>query len=178
MNKITRFKDIPKFTRFGCYEVNVPLESIPNQIREWQKNKLHYLQLCPDFHRGYVWTETQQVAYMEYLFRGGNASKIIYFNMPSWLSDRKYDYDDFVCVDGLQRLTSVLKFMNNEIPIFGNYFREFDDGIPTDVDLLFNINNLKTKKEVLQWYVDMNAGGTPHTNGEIEKVRKMIQELG
>ena len=40
-----------------------------------------------------------------------------------------------------------------------------------------NINNLKTKKEVLQWYVDMNAGGTPHTNDEIERVRKMISEL-
>lgn len=31
-----------------------------------------------------------------------------------------------------------------------------------------NVNDLKTEKEVLQWYVDMNAGGTPHTKEEIE----------
>ena len=40
-----------------------------------------------------------------------------------------------------------------------------------------NINDLKSKKEVLQWYVDMNAGGTPHTNEEINRIKKMIEEL-
>ncbi len=44
--------------------------------------------------------------------------------------------------------------------------------------MYLNVNDLKTEREVLQWYVDMNAGGTPHTSDEIEKVRKMIQELG
>ena len=38
-------------------------------------------------------------------------------------------------------------------------------------------NNLKTKREILQWYVDMNAGGTPHTNEEIERIKKMIENL-
>ena len=31
---------------------------------------------------------------------------------------------------------------------------------------------------MLQCYVDINAGGTPHTNDEIERIKKMIQELG
>lgn len=39
------------------------------------------------------------------------------------------------------------------------------------------MNHLKDQKEVLQWYVDMNAVGTPHTDDEIEKVWKMIREL-
>lgn len=39
------------------------------------------------------------------------------------------------------------------------------------------INNLKTEKEVLQWYIDMNAGGTPHIKSEIERVKKMIENL-
>ena len=43
--------------------------------------------------------------------------------------------------------------------------------------MILNVNDLKTEKEVLQWYVDMNVGGTPHTDEEIEKVKKMIQEL-
>lgn len=68
--------------------------------------------------------------------------------------------------------------MNNEIKVFGSYYKEFDDKLSFDVDLIFNINNLKTEKEVLQWYVDMNSGGTPHTNEEIERVEKMIHELG
>lgn len=43
--------------------------------------------------------------------------------------------------------------------------------------MILNVNNLKSEKEVLQWYIDMNAGGTPHTNEEIERVEKMIEEL-
>lgn len=44
------------------------------------------------------------------------------------------------------------------------------------IDLLLNINDLKTKKEVLQWYVEMNENGTPHTSQEIEKVKTMLKE--
>lgn len=44
--------------------------------------------------------------------------------------------------------------------------------------MYLSVNDLKTEKEVLQWYVDMNSGGTPHTNEEIERVKKMIQEIG
>lgn len=43
--------------------------------------------------------------------------------------------------------------------------------------MILNVNNLKSEKEVLQWYIDMNAGGTPHTNEEIERVKQMIKEL-
>ncbi len=40
------------------------------------------------------------------------------------------------------------------------------------------MNDLRTEKEVLQWYVDMNSGGTPHTSEEIERVKRMIEQLG
>lgn len=63
--------------------------------------------------------------------------------------------------------------------MFGSYYSEYEDRINiTDAAMYLNVNGLKTKKEVMQWYVDMNAGGTPHTNDEIERVRRMIQELG
>ena len=66
-----------------------------------------------------------------------------------------------------------------------SYFKEFDyveekdfeDKIPLSIDFIFNVNDLKTEKEVLQWYVDMNAGGTPHTSEEINRVKKMIEKL-
>ena len=88
-----------------------------------------------------------------------------------------YKRQDFVCVDGLQRITAVAKFLKNEIKVFGSYYKDFEDKIPLSIDLIFNVNDLKTEKEVLQWYVDMNAGGTPHTNEEIERIKKMIENL-
>lgn len=43
--------------------------------------------------------------------------------------------------------------------------------------LILNVNDLKSEREVLQWYIDMNAGGTPHTTEEIERVKKLINKL-
>jgi hypothetical protein len=63
--------------------------------------------------------------------------------------------------------------------VFGSYFEEYEDSLRlvNDATMLLNVNDLKSEKEVLQWYVDMNAGGTPHTNEEIERVKKMIEKL-
>jgi hypothetical protein len=68
----------------------------------------------PDFQRGHVWTEEQQIAYVEYLLKGGMSGRTFYFNKPSWKNkDTINGYDDFVCVDGLQRTTAIEKFLNN-----------------------------------------------------------------
>ena len=173
-----KFKDIPQLTREGSWQANMPMRYIYDRIKEWEEDEYYQLQLNPNFQRGHVWTEEQQIAYVEFLLRGGKSAKVIYFNKPSWQNSSIInDYDDFVCVDGLQRLTAVMRFLNNEIKVLGTYYKDFEDKLPMGIDLIFNVNNLKTEKEVLQWYVDMNAGSTPHTNEEIERVKRMIEEL-
>jgi hypothetical protein len=82
-----------------------------------------------------------------------------------------------VCVDGLQRSTAILRFVNGEIKVFGCYWDEFDKPAQRRLSILVDVNDLKTEKEVLQWYVDLNSGGTIHTKQEIEKVENMIKEL-
>ena len=82
-----------------------------------------------------------------------------------------------MCVDGLQRITVARRFIHNKIKVFDSYYEEFEDRIRVLQQTIFvNVNDLKTEKEVLQWYIDMNSGGTPHTSDEIERVKMMIQE--
>jgi len=76
------------------------------------------LQLNPDFQRGHVWIENQQIKYIEYILRGGKTARVIY------------------------------------------------------------LNNLKTRKEVLQWYLEFNSYGTIHTEEEINKVKKLLEMEG
>lgn len=168
-----KFTDIPKFTRSPPYHVDMGLDYLLTWITEHEKD--FDLQLNPDFQRGHVWTREQQIAYVEYLLRGGSSGREIYFNMPGWMNSFK---GKFVCVDGLQRLTACLGFMNEEIPAFDYYFSEFEGRLRvTSVTLSIHINNLKTKKEVLTWYLEMNTGGTVHTNDELDRVRKMLNEV-
>ena len=120
-----------------------------------------------------MWNEEQQISFIEFLLRGGKSAKVIYFNHPGWMDDWK---GNMVCVDGLQRLTACMRFLNNEIPAFGCYYKEFEGFMPLDIDLLFNVNNLKTKAEVLQWYLEYNTGGTVHTEEEINRVKMLLDK--
>ena len=123
--------------------------------------------------------EQQQVDWLEYHLRGGKSGNTIYLNNPFWHSGQIPEMGKYVCVDGLQRITAAQKFIHNEIKVFGSYFSEYEDRIRAlPATMILNVNDLKTEKEVLQWYVDMNVGGTPHTNNEIERVKRMIGKLG
>ncbi len=178
--KITKFADIPQFTSDGLYQVNYPLTSLVKYIEEEVEEM--GLQLNPEFQRGHVWTEEQQIAWLEYHLRGGKSGNTIYLNNPFWRTvqtPKPGDYADYVCVDGLQRITAAQRFIHNKIKVFGSYFNEYEDKLRlvNNNTLILNVNDLKTEKEVLQWYLDMNSGGTPHSPEEINRVRKMMDGM-
>lgn len=161
------FNDIPKIPTCH-YSINSSWRHIKRTIEEYV-DELN-LQINPDFQRGHVWTEEQQTAYIEYILQGGASGKEIYFNHPKWLNDFK---GDFYLVDGLQRLTAVLGFMNNEIKAFGKTVKEYEGKLPENAEFIIKIASLKTKKEVLDWYIKMNTGGTPHSKEEIDRIKEM-----
>lgn len=176
MEKITRFKDIPQFTRRASYAVDFPPDYLIKEIDEYVNER--GLQLIPEFQRGHVWTEEQQIAYIEFFLRGGITGRDIYLNNPSWhTSVTDGAYNDFVCVDGLQRITAWRRFINNEIPAFGSFYNEFTDRLDITRTMRLHINDLKTEREVVQWYLEMNAGGTPHSEEELTRVRNILSRL-
>jgi len=170
-----KFSDIPKFTQRPTYHVSISLDYMEDWIN-YETEELG-LQLNPDFQRGHVWTQEQQILYIEYLLHGGASGKDFYFNRVGGFSDYKNPKADFVCVDGLQRITAIIVFVHNEIPAFGQYARDYDDLRMAKVTLNFYVNDLTSKKDVLRWYIEMNSGGTIHTKEELEKVKKMIEKL-
>lgn len=173
-----RFQDIKPFVQKGHIEFHVPLQHLEKQLAEFFKEP-YYLDINPDFQRGHVWTEAQQIAYTEFFFRKGETARTIYFNYPNWETEHpESDIKQMVLVDGLQRLTALRRFMNNEIPLLGYKFSEFTDKMTTvDFTLKFNINTLITRKEVLKWYLDMNSGGTVHSETELQRVRRLYESI-
>jgi len=168
-----KFTDIPKYTQRPSYHVNVGID----YIEYWIKHNIDELglQMEPDFQRGHVWTRDQQILYIEYLLRGGQSGRDFYFNRIGGFNDFKNLNADFVCVDGLQRITAILAFINNELPVFAHYLEDFEQPLRfADVLFSMNVNDLKSRKDVLVWYIEMNSGGTPHTEQEIERVRAML----
>jgi hypothetical protein len=166
-----KFRDIPQLTRSPNYFINVSLSYLQKMVNEHTEEM--GLQLCPDFQRGHVWTKAQQIAYVEYLLRGGTSGRDVYFNNPGWHSG---DNGEYVCVDGLQRLTALLRFVNDEIKAFGSLCSEYEDGLRMTNNIIWHVNDLKTREEVLIWYLEMNSGGTPHTKEELDRVKRMLEK--
>ena len=170
---MVKFGDIPQFIEAGEYQINMPISHIKKWLEETEKDL--GIDLNPDFQRGYVWTEEQQIAYMEFLFKGGITGRVIYFNCPTWSGNTNVEYP-LQCVDGLQRLTAILAFLDDKIKVFGQLYSEYSGKVPTRFDVLININSLQTRREVLEWYLQFNSGGTIHSEEELNRVRKLLEE--
>lgn len=164
-----KYDDIEKFPH-ASYAVDVPFRSVVDWVRE-NENDLG-LEMNPDFQRGHVWTEEQQIAYVEYIIRGGRDGRDIYFNHPGWQSSYK---GEMVCMDGLQRVTAVIRFTNDEIRAFGALASEFDVLPAMSVTLRFNVFRLATRKEVLKWYIQFNSAGVIHSDEELNRVRDLME---
>jgi len=168
------FQDIPQYTKMSHYSVNVGWNYLLFKINKDIESDLCPLNLCPDYQRGHVWTEAQQIAYVEFKLRGGPTVDIIHFNCPGWMGDFKGPYE---LVDGLQRITAAMKFLKNELIVFEEYIRsDYRGSVPSEIEFIFAVNNLETRKEILTWYLELNTGGVVHSDKEISKVKYLLSK--
>ena len=141
-------------------------------------------ELVPDFQRGHVWTDEQRTAFVEALIRKSTTGRIL-FNCPGWVQaqDDEGDIPDntFQCIDGLQRLTAVRKFLAGEVRVFGGMVAADLRGSPFDTlrmscRLQIGIYGFKSRAELLRFYLDLNFGGTAHAPQEIERVKGLLAQ--
>jgi hypothetical protein len=167
-----RFEDIPPLTSWGGYGVDVIWPTLERTLAEI--GGPNGLDLDPDFQRGHVWTQAQQVAFVEFQLRGGRSGTDILFNQPNFSGGGRKG-EPVRIVDGKQRLEAVRSFLANRIPAFGTFHRDYRDVLTmTGPKFRFTVNNLETRSAVLRWYLELNAGGTPHDPAEIVRVRALL----
>lgn len=179
MTKYISLREVPQLTRISNYSVHCPWSALEEWIsrRENNVNEIegYKFELNPEFQRNHVWTRKQQIAYVEYIVRGGMSGRDIYFNHPEWQGTY---IGTMVLVDGKQRLEAVRAFLRGDFPILDNqYITDFNGDIPDRLYFIIHVNDLQTEKEVLTWYLEMNSGGTPHTEEELNKVVNMLNNL-
>ncbi len=171
MRLVMKFSDIKKFTGVGNYHVSVGVRDVALDIEDYMSR--HGLDISPDFQRAHVWTKAQSIAYVEYILRGGISGRNFYFNHEGWMRDFK---GEFVLVDGKQRIKAITNFLNNKMPVFGHLYNEFEDQLYFSSNVVdFYINDLRSRKEVLTWYLELNSGGVVHTKKELDKVKRLLE---
>lgn len=164
------------------YEVDVSWFHIERQLADLSAD--YGLNLVPDFQRGHVWTAGQQQAFIENVMRGvvPTSGLMVAFNCPHW-DDSAYQGElprEVQCVDGLQRLTAIRAFLAGKVRPFGLGLADLEG---TDYDvrricfrIRMAVHTFQSRAELLQHYLDINAGGTPHSEDEITRVRELHRQ--
>lgn len=171
---------VRKLTKFPTYSIDIPFDYVEKWLaRQAEGDGIDF---DPDFQRGHVWSLDQQSKFIEYIVKGGDTSLTLLWNHPSFQREISPQADlpqVLLLVDGKQRLNAVRQFLADQVPIFGHTFSEWDDidnYLSFNFRLKFAINDLQTRAEVLQWYLDINDGGVVHSKDEIERVRGLLAE--
>lgn len=170
------WNDITGFSKWGKQTYTVNWNDLEERLASFKET--NNLNLDPDFQRIHRWNRSRQVKYVEYILKGGHMSQDIIFNCPGWMEGVE---GQMVLLDGKQRLQAARLFMSNELPVFGNsYWHDFTRygkpmlNLPGRARFTFHINDLETRGEILQLYLDINTGGVVHTDDELTKVRALL----
>lgn len=168
---------ITPYTQAGQWECDYDLRGVMRFLRDNEEERdLIKCDFDPDFQRGHVWTKDQQRAWLVHFLRGGRNGRRLFFNMPGWQGDYTGTLE---LIDGKQRVEAIRAFLNDEVPVWGHFYSEIvtesaDRYLLSRNTIRINVNTLKTRREVLKWYLQMNDGGTPHTAEELHKVRELL----
>jgi uncharacterized protein with ParB-like and HNH nuclease domain len=170
-----KWQDIPKFPT-SHYTIDVPWSHLESNLETLRGDG--ELRLDPDYQRAHVWTRKQQVEYIEFQLMGGELSRTIIFNAPYW-KDCKIDPKDtyIELLDGKQRLEAVRSFLRGDFKVFNQKFDEFEGNFPTmEYRFRYQVCCLNSREDVLNLYLKINAGGTPHNKKELDRVKKLLEK--
>lgn len=167
------WKDI-KQVPISEYCICVDIDQVKDTVQRYIDT--HHLNLNPWFQRGHVWTMEQRVKYMEHLLHGNQSANIIMFNKPYWMKWSKKEHHDLemTIIDGLQRLTTVLMFVEDKLEVFGQVCSQFGSLRLCPVSLKFAISSIIDEKELVEWYLRLNSAGTIHTEEELQRVKSRL----
>ena len=131
-----------------------------SDVRDWNNNKR--LELRPDFQRNEVWSKAAQIMLIDTIIRGIPIPKIYIKSIMNEGNTYR------VVIDGQQRLTAILKFVQNELvlgkPYEGEYIGKRFNELPDDV-----------QNEILRYKIDINEIFNP-TDEEIRDLYSRVNK--
>ena len=131
------------------------------------------LDINPTYQRNHVWTERQEIDYIEYRLKGGLNSDVFVINRSVGPNETVI----YSVIDGKQRITAIQKFINNQLSIFdGVYKKDITDWYKSNYasGMTIKYTDELPIKTCMEIYLILNGTGTQHTPQEIKKVRIML----
>lgn len=130
---------------------------------------INFMEHIPSFQRNNdKWTNKMQISYVENVLKGLNNPILIYT-----LKDNSKRF----ILDGLQRITALNLFINNELKVFEKY-NYIDILHKVDAFTRINVKQYKfnTEIEAVEFYILMNENIT-HSKADIQRAKDYLIQL-
>lgn len=122
--------------------------------------------VLPPFQRPAVWTQEQQVRFIESVWNGYDIGRYVVYQPHHPEFSR---FTDCV-IDGQQRIRAILAYVNSEFPVLGYRWSELPRVDKRRFEMItFNracIRETMSEAQLRDMYNRMNYGGTPHTEDQ------------
>lgn len=117
------------------------------------------LDLSTEYQRDVIWSRTKQMLLIDSILKDIDIPKIY---LAYFTKGNKYE-----CIDGKQRIASILAFYNNNLPsASGEYFKQLSDkSLFLDYEFSISILQDPTNEEISELFYRLNIG-TPLNGGE------------
>ena len=147
-------------------------------------NRYEDVLIIPDYQRGLVWTKKQKQNLIMSILMGNPIGDFVFGRTVD--RDRNGEYSGikitWTVIDGQQRLNAIKEFVGNVFPLpDGKYFKDLKYWDVREFLTSYNINALHitglTYEQEVEVYWNRNFGGTAHSRAELDRIKKLREDL-
>ena len=126
------------------------------------------------YQRDYVWTEKEQVEFIQNLIMGLPVGEISVVLDTTCKEGTKY----IEVVDGKQRLITLKKYLNDEVVVWGKVYSDLS---PADKRFLSNMIlpytdlSAQSEKDKLEYFYRVNFSGVPQSEEHKQFIKKQLK---
>jgi hypothetical protein len=128
-----------------------------------------------DYQRDHVWTLDDKIALIESIFNNVDIGKFTFVQRDFRVQGKIYEI-----LDGKQRLTAIAEFVEGRFKYKGYTFAELsgrDKSRFENHPISWGYLERPTKRAIFETFIKLNTCGRPMKNEDIDKVKKLLNEL-
>jgi hypothetical protein len=137
---------------------------------------MHYrwgINFNPVYQRPLIWSMEDKCKLIESMFNNADIGKFALIKLP-YQEGRNYGYD---CLDGKQRLCTLMEFFEDRFTYEGYYFSEMSRGDKRHLDdypILYAEASGLTRKEIYAYFLLLNVAGVPQSEEHLKLVKSLF----
>jgi hypothetical protein len=189
--KRDRDKPAENETRYAEWHEIFKLTNKPTTFRKEEEHRIKFLNSAiqsllnmvyffgvdfnVDYQRDHVWNLDDKIALIDSIFNNIDIGKFVFAQRSLKHEGKLYEV-----IDGKQRLTAICEFVEGRFKYNGYYFAELsgpDKNKITNCGISYGCLENPTRRAIFETFIKLNTTGRPMKNEDIDKVKKLLNEL-